>query len=378
MNLNTKKRIDYYLGGVLILLLKPFVYLVGICLRRDHSLKENNKIVLFKILGGGSVVLAYPAILKLRMTYPNSEFVFVGSNATVPFAKSLCIFDKNIILNDNSLIQLIISFVKNYHNIIFCDSFIDLEVYSRLSSVISVLTFSRNRISFFMESVFWKKNLQTHLIYLNKSANICDFYNKIPELYGVSQICYKDAQKEFQNKWVGIQNKDELQSRVVGVAPCCSENGRERMLSISQWVSILSQNELTSKIKIYGGKTDYIFCQKLKESLVEVRIDVDNLAGKTSIDQVIKDMMNLSKLYSVDSSLLHLARLLNIKVESYWGPTAPHTRLLSYPLIGEVTHYAQTLCSPCIHVTEAPPCKGNNKCIKNIFENSDNKFTPIM
>ena len=73
----------------------------------------------------------------------------------------------------------------------------------------------------------------------------------------------------------------------------------------------------------------------------------------------------------IDSGLLHFATLLGIESWSIWGPTAPHTRLR--PINGFKDHilYKPVFCSPCIHVTETPPCEGNNICIKNIFDNKD-------
>ena len=86
MNLRRKQRIDWVLGGVLIVLLRPAVLLLGRLLRRDHTLRAGARVSVFKLLGGGSLVIAFPALLGLRRRYPNSELSLLCTPAVVPFA----------------------------------------------------------------------------------------------------------------------------------------------------------------------------------------------------------------------------------------------------------------------------------------------------
>ena len=57
MNLRLKQFLDFYLGGFLILLLRPVVVLVGRLLRRDHDAEVRGEICVLKLLGGGSLLL---------------------------------------------------------------------------------------------------------------------------------------------------------------------------------------------------------------------------------------------------------------------------------------------------------------------------------
>ena len=70
MNIKTKKIIDLWVGAPLIIALKPIVYIVGKVLRRDHQLVKINDITIIKMQGGGSLVIALPALLGFRTPHP--------------------------------------------------------------------------------------------------------------------------------------------------------------------------------------------------------------------------------------------------------------------------------------------------------------------
>jgi hypothetical protein len=65
--------------------------------------------------------------------------------------------------------------------------------------------------------------------------------------------------------------------------------------------------------------------------------------------------------------LAPLCRLLVLACMSFWGPTAPATRLRPIASLRETVRYGKVPCSPCIHVAEEPPCQGNNVCIQSLF-----------
>ena len=67
---------------------------------------------------------------------------------------------------------------------------------------------------------------------------------------------------------------------------------------------------------------------------------------------------------------MHAARLLRVPCASFWGPTAPATRLRPVAGLDEVVHYRPPVCSPCVHVAETPPCQGDNVCMR-LFTNDE-------
>ena len=72
--------------------------------------------------------------------------------------------------------------------------------------------------------------------------------------------------------------------------------------------------------------------------------------------------------WGIDSGLLHLARIAGLRCVSFWGPTDPATRLRDTWGIEESIHYRKIACSPCVHTTQEPPCRGDNRCIQGLFD----------
>lgn len=94
MELQSKKMLDWYVGGLVMAMLKPWVWLLGRLWKRDHTLEVRQHICFVKMLGGGSLVIAYPALLALRRQYPTATFSLLCAQGTRPFAQTLGLFDR--------------------------------------------------------------------------------------------------------------------------------------------------------------------------------------------------------------------------------------------------------------------------------------------
>src|SRR5437870_11602718 len=64
------------------------------------------------------------------------------------------------------------------------DTIVDLEVYSQLTTVFSLLTLARNRIGFYIASTYWRRNVLTHLVFFNRARGVFHFYSAAALLLG--------------------------------------------------------------------------------------------------------------------------------------------------------------------------------------------------
>ena len=94
MNLQARKALDYYAGGLGMALLRPLVWLSGRLLRRDHTPEVRGSLCVVKMLGGGNLVIAYPALLGLRLRHPDATLSLITVREVRPFADSLGVFDR--------------------------------------------------------------------------------------------------------------------------------------------------------------------------------------------------------------------------------------------------------------------------------------------
>jgi hypothetical protein len=120
-------------------------------LHRDHALSVRGDITVIKVLGGGSLVMALPALLGIRYTYPTVKIRLLTTGAVKPFAETLGVFDEILVLDDRSFVGLVTSSLRCLRTCFGNDTVIDLEIYSRLSTVLGIFTCARNRLGFFLK-----------------------------------------------------------------------------------------------------------------------------------------------------------------------------------------------------------------------------------
>jgi ADP-heptose:LPS heptosyltransferase len=376
VNLRKKQRIDWVAGGVLIVLLRPAVLLLGRLLRRDHSLRVGGRVCVFKLLGGGSLVIAFPALLGLRDRYPSSELSLLCTPAVVPFAETLHVFDRLIVIDDSSLPRLLWTALRAWRQLLGTDTVIDLEVHSRLSTVFTLLTCARNRLGFYLESAFWRAGLHTHLIFFNRFSGSYLFYEKLVELLGAAPARLDDCRRHLlAGLPPGATGSPES---TVCIGSVCSDTSRERMLSPLQWRKVLLDNERAGpprRFVFLGGSSDRA---DVEEILAVLRAALpghrfENRCGELRLAESLAVLAGADEFWGIDSGLLHYARLLQKPCLSFFGPTHPDTLLRPIEGLSERVEYRKVPCSPCVHVAEQPPCRGNNVCIRNLFETTPGK-----
>jgi hypothetical protein len=161
MQLRTKLIADYYVGGLLHVILKPAAIVLGKILRRTHSLSPCGTLTIVKMLGGGSLAIAYPSLLALRRTPGLRRFQVVTTPAVEPFARALGVFDEILVIRDGGVLELLVDGFGAIRRLFLSDAVIDLEIHSRLTTVFSLLTCARNpRRLLYRELVLAAEDLQ--------------------------------------------------------------------------------------------------------------------------------------------------------------------------------------------------------------------------
>jgi ADP-heptose:LPS heptosyltransferase len=387
MKLRRKELIDYYLGGFFITILKPVFILVGTLLGRDHAAQPRGDIVIMKMLGGGSLVLALPALLGIREKYPDCRIHLVTTPTIVPFVKTFDLFDQIHLIDDSKgIFKIISSTIKVLSSIFLVDTFIDLEIHSRLTTIFSGLAAARNRIGFYQSEVFWRRDVQTHLVFFNPDAEVYYAYEACANIIGASVVSLETCRDHILEKLSSTAMSDKIPKKYVAVGHACSELGKERMIKPNNWIKVfqrlIKQKKIDeeSTIIFLGAAKDYSRAEAIIE---EVRLHIKNdfiiACGKYSLIESIKIISEADYFVGIDSSLLHYARLLNIPSTSYWGPTKPDTRLIPIENYSEEIFYQRIPCSPCVHITEIPPCNGVAYCIENLFNEGlkENSFALV-
>ncbi len=369
VGIDRKQAIDSALGGILIAALRLPVYVAGRLMGRDHDPRPRGDVLVIKMQGGGSLVLAYPALLGIRRSLPEGrKMVLLTTPGVVPFARLLDLFDETVVVEEGSLSGMFRSGLAAWRRCRRVDTVVDLEVYSRMTTVFSVLTGARNRVGFYLDRTFWRRGLHTHLVFFNRFSGVHHFYEKLCSLLGASPVPWRDC-GELLLRRLSPAPPDPARRRIA-VGASCSSFGRERMLSSAQWIDVFSRRGVRDEeIVFLGGREDRAGAGDIV-SLAAGRfpqVRLRNLCGETDLKGALDVLASSAEFWGVDSGLIHFARLLGMKTVSFWGPTDPATRLRRAPGLPAEVYYRKVPCSPCIHVAETPPCRGDNVCIGSLF-----------
>ena len=385
--LDTKRQLvlDYYLGGLLHILAKPFVIALGVLLGRDHDLSRCSTITLLKLKGAGSLAIAYPALLALRQR-PSTRLRLVTTPAVHGFAQAMGVFDEIILIDDSSIAGIAAGSVRAILRLFRTDALIDLEVHSRLTTVFSLLTCARNRLGFYTQISFWRKGLSTHLLFCNLSTGVYHFYDQIAALFGCPVAPFETCVSEFRRRVSALSAGEPLSARRggrwIGLSPCCSGLGRERMLKPLEWANILDRSEPAGceiTLHALGGKSDRSYIDEVFAALRNRRPDIacQNHAGSLTAAESLGLMSRLNEIYCIDSAIIHFARLLGVNTTSFWGPTNPATRLRPSSQSTDRVFYSALPCSPCVHLGYESPCHGQNVCMRKAADATARVANPV-
>lgn len=370
MDVRTQRKVDNYIGRLGIAALRPAAMVLGTLLRRDHRLTVGKEVVWIKLLGGGSLLIAMPMLLGFRRAHPNVKMVLITTPAVKPFAELMGVFDEYRIIDNRGVGRLLVSALVSLLRTMRADCIIDLEVHSRLSTVFTTLTLARNRVSFWLEDIFWRRGLASHLVFFNRGSGSYHFYDRIGEAFG-TPIATRDECRTVLLTASGAARRAAPLQHQVCIGFACSDLGQERMLTPEQWHHVFQTNLRPQHraFRFLGGPGDRERAQAIIETLTLhwPGLEFANECGTRTLAESIALLYESAEFWGIDSGLLHFARILDTRCVSYWGPTDPATRLRMDWAVDEKVHYVKIACSPCVHTSEEPPCRGDNRCIQSLF-----------
>jgi ADP-heptose:LPS heptosyltransferase len=376
MNTRTKRVIDRWIGFPLCVLLNVLASALGLVLHRDHRLRPNPRvIVVSKYLGMGSVINAMPLIRALRLGNPESTLVFLGTPSTCEVARRIDGIDTTLTIDDSSFRSLAWTTLKALLLLwrMGPELFIDLEAYSKFSSIVATLSCARNRVGFFLDTTLFRRGVYTHLVYLNRFQHIRDAYGGVARAIGISQLfdpqlspltTYEAERSELTDF---LQRESITTGLLVLVNPNAGDLCLERRWPAESFKSVIER--LASRkdvwIILVGSSAEAEYTWAIHRSLTaEARERVRVGAGRLSLGAFLALLEKAAVLISNDSGPFHLAQAMGTRTVSLWGPGTPR----SYGPIGRghVIIQSDIYCSPCLYLTDIPPCGGDNKCMQMI------------
>ena len=363
MRLESKRALDFWIGRPLLATLQVAARVLDVVLRRNHAIEPVRTVLFAKFQGLGSLVICKPAIGALRRAFPDARFVFWGTPGMAALARQMPEFDEILVLEDRNLVAVALSaigaLIRTWR--LRVDWAFDLEVYSRLSSVLVTLTCARNRAGFALEQLRARR-VHTHLVYFNR-------YRYVGEAYGrlIGQLIpdyRRDEKYDFGSWRFELSPLPDLRKPYFVFNIHAGELALERRWPLHSFCflidALLARRPDAIAVLIGQGEAEvkYTAAVPRGERLVD-------LAGKLSLQETMRLLANAELVVTNDTGPLHLSLATDVPVVALFGPTRAET----YVPPGRtrtVTQQESIYCSPCVHHWEPPPCGGDNQCMQRL------------
>lgn len=345
-------------------MLNFLVRLLGKILNIDHNLhREMDSIVVSKFKGMGSIIQATPLLDALRQQHPNAEIIFVSTKANQAILERIETIDTIYTLNDKGVFSLL----KSLSAVLFKlmrkrpDVYIDLEIYSNFSTLVTLFSLSKNRVGYYLRSSSFKMGIYTHMMYFNTKIPVSESYLQIARLFGKSfekPNLYPLA-KDIENIYTPPRTGD-----YIVINPNASDLRLERRWGRKNFKLLIEQileKYPTYTIYLVGSPNERPYTEKVVDGISNERLI--NLAGKTSINELISLIHGAKFMITNDTGPMHISFAVNTATICLFGPCSPdqYGHFSNAKII-----FKDVFCSPCVHEFSISPCKGNNTCMQLI------------
>ncbi|MDD5729523.1 MAG: glycosyltransferase family 9 protein [Candidatus Omnitrophica bacterium] len=380
MKVNTARKIDYWVGIPVCFLLSCFHKIQTLAKPGGPAVKCLPKKILFMEFSEmGSAILAFASISEVRQSYADASLYFWIFKKNKESVNLLNIIpEKNVLtLRDDNLFLLCIDILRNLRFLRKekIDVALDMELFSRFSSILSFLTGAKTRVGFYKYSMegLYRGDLHTHKVmynpYIHISENFLSLVNAIacdpdripllkkkvvPNNYGLPKISFGSTEGTLSRLGPAAKTGKRI---VINL-------GINEKIDIRKWPEgfylelIKKILEDPQNLVILAGVgecgSDFVPHERCI-----------NLIGKTSLKGLIGLFNCCDVLISHDSGIIHIASLTDIYIIALFGPETPQ---LYAPLTGNLSvFYSNFACSPCLSAYNHKNyiCK-NNECLKDI------------
>ena len=283
--------------------------------------------------------MATPAIDNLIITYPDAQITLLGSFVSTQAFQGYPNI-KRVIVDDTKKSG------NRYKNLI--------SLAKNIGRVDLAISFRRSISSKFMMFFIKAKKKFNYRRLTKKEIHLCIRYN------------------DFVNKVLNLRNEvGDLKlyfkpfnygKPTLGINPGATYGSAKRWYP-EEFAKIAIEMSKKYDIVIFGGPTETNIAKDIENELVSKGItNYQNLAGKTTIPELIEKIAGLDLFITNDSGPMHIAAAYKVKTVAIFGPTKfTETNQWNNPNGEIVTKNLD--CAPCMK--RVCPLKHHN-CMKNI------------
>lgn len=370
------KIIDHYVGIPICLFSDLLNKIFFFYPTRKYSAPR--KILVIKLFGMGSIMLASPMLRALKQKYPDATIAFLTFSGNRDIIERLGQVDRIYTLRTERLVDFSADVLRHLYAIRRekFDVTIDMEFFAKFSTIMTFFSGSPMRIGYFLRQI-WRGDLLTHQIYYNHFKHVTEIFAALAAPLDVTVEDYTlqrpavTPQEDKAAADILAQHRIGDGELVIIFNVNASELSFERRWPKENFQTLARAllKDLRAKCIFIGGGSDAPYVYEVIAGLPHDGRIV-NLSGRTGLGELIGIIGHCGLFISNDSGPLHLAEALGVPTVSFFGPEIP---TLYGPQNEKArVFYAAAYCSPCLNVYNAKtaPCAGNNICMQRITPDS--------
>ena len=287
----------------------------------------------------GDAIMATPAITNIIKSYPDAKITLLGSFVST-----------KAFINYENIEKIIIDDTKKSKNRF--KALINLA--KSLGSFDLALSFRRSFSSKFMMFFIKAKQKHNYKRYTKEEIHLVlrynDFVNRVLKLNNSAG----DLRLNF--------SPFLYKNKTLGVNPGATYGSAKRWYA-KEFAKVATSLASKYDIVIFGGPNEVDIANEIEDELKNSGIkNYENLAGKTSVQELIEKIAGLELFVTNDSGPMHIAAAYKIKTIAIFGPTKfSETSQWNNPNGKIITKNLE--CSPCMK--RECPLKHHN-CMKQI------------
>lgn len=358
----------------------PLCYAAGAWARARSMVSPNRVpdrppvIVVVKMFGLGSILLAFPFLAELRRRSPRARIAFVTFASNVALLERLPYPVDIVAIRTSSFTAFAADAVRAVRRLRRMRPRVvyDLEFFSKFSTLLSTLTGASRRYGFDLRARWRRLNLTDRVPY-REHAHICEtFFSHLdpgPRWAGTPSIALEKATEEEHRSLSGLLALHGLdRRRMVGVNINAGTTSLDRRWPPDRFAETLAtylhENPDTAAV-LTGDATERPYVQDFLDAHPALEGRAFNFAGRCTLGEFLALIERTEWFLTNDSAPMHFAAVLGTPVIALFGPESP----ARYAPPGNVSIlYAGLPCSPCLSVYRAKQyhCPYGAMCMRSI------------
>jgi lipopolysaccharide heptosyltransferase II len=329
----------------------------------------------------GDLVLSMAAVRTLKRSYPEAviDLLALPVSAKVvihdPDLDEIITYDPNVWRRPKALLQ-----AKNWrnaynllHRLRAQHYDIAVSVFGSWAGIIAALSGAKRRVGFGRESYpgLMTDNVPGRHWRLGDHKHELDYCLELAKAAGATigpadrtPRLYVDPLAQQQLEHLLAQEGIDPEKPLI-VCHVSSNNGQSKRWPIPYWAILIDKliREQNAQVILTGSPDNKPLIVSVTRQMQEQAI---NLAGKTSLPQLVALLQQANLVISGDSGPMHIAAAVGTPLIAIHGPTDP---ALSGPVSPTATVLRSDIwCSPCYNAKDSADCRFfTTQCMKNIL-----------